>query len=65
VNASGNKLVYSNFTADGYQLKEMSLQDRKEIDLKAFELPANKIPVAKENDFSNLKLNDIVTRNFQ
>ena len=29
MNASGNKLVYSNFTADGYQLKEMSLLARK------------------------------------
>jgi hypothetical protein len=64
VNASDNKLIYSNFTADGYQLKEMSLSGQKEIDINAFELPANKIPIAKENDFSNLKLNDIVTRNF-
>ena len=64
VNASDNKLVYSNFTADGYQLKEMNLSGQKEIDVNAFELPANKIPIAKENDFSNLRLNDIVTRNF-
>src|SRR6187397_2497909 len=64
VNASGNNLVYSNFTADGYQLKEMSVQKPKEIDLKAFELPANTIPVAKESDFSSLKLNDVVTRSF-
>ncbi len=64
VNASDNKLVYSNFTADGYQLKEMSSSNPKEIDLKAFELPANTILIAKENDFSNLRLNDIVTRNF-
>src|SRR4030095_448730 len=64
VNASENKLIYSNFTADGYQLKEMSLPGQKEIDVNAFVLPANKIPIAKENDFSNLRLNDIVTRNF-
>jgi hypothetical protein len=64
VNASGNKLVYSNFTADGYQLKEMDLLAPKEVDQKAFELPANTMPIAKENNFSNLKINDIVTRNF-
>ena len=64
VNASDNKLVYSNFTADGYQLKEMNSSGQKEIDLKAFELPANNVQVAKESDFSSLKLNDIVTRNF-
>ena len=64
VNASGNKLIYSNFTADGYQLKELSSTNPKEIDLKTFELPANKIPIAKEDDFSDLRLNDIVTRNF-
>ena len=32
VNASDNKLVYSNFTADGYQLKEMSLIKQYERD---------------------------------
>jgi hypothetical protein len=37
VNASDNKLIYSNFTADGYQLKEMSLSGQKEIDINAFE----------------------------
>src|SRR5688572_16091100 len=64
VNSAGKKLIYSNFTADGYQLKEMSSSNPNEVDLKAFELPANKIQVAKENDFSNLRLSDIVTRNF-
>src|SRR5207344_1426586 len=61
---SGNKLIYSNFTADGYQLKEMGLSNSKETDLKAFELPANNVQVANEKDFSDLRLNDIVTRNF-
>lgn len=64
VNASANKVVYSNFTADGYQLKEMGLSNSKEIDSKSFELPANNVQVAKEKEFSSLRLNDIVTRSF-
>jgi len=66
VNASADRLVYSNFTADGYQLKEMNLSKTtlKEISPSAFELPANRFTVAKESDYSGLQLNNIATRNF-
>ncbi|HEU5164284.1 MAG TPA: hypothetical protein VFU29_02020 [Chitinophagaceae bacterium] len=67
VNAFGNKLVYSNFTADGYQLKEISIDKiaLKEIEPSALESPANHFPIAKESDYSGLGLKDISTRNFQ
>jgi len=66
VNAFGNKLVYSNFTADGYQLKEIGIDKivLKEIDPLALQSPTNHFPVAKESDYSGLGLKDIVTRNF-
>ena len=67
VNASGKNLVYSNFTADGYQLKEISIDKiaLKEIDPSAFQAPANHFPVAKESNYNGLGLKDIATRNFQ
>lgn len=66
VNPSANKLVYSNFTADGYQLKEISLDkvDVKEVDQSLFQSPANKFAVAKENEFKSLLLNDLPVRRF-
>jgi hypothetical protein len=67
VNAGGNKLVYSQFTAEGYQLKSSIDIDRimmKEVSDEDFLLPANSFPVAKENDFAGLSLNDIGKRNF-
>jgi hypothetical protein len=66
VNASADKLVYSNFTADGYQLKEMSLSNAtlKEVDETALDMPANSFSVAKESDYRGLRLKDIETRSF-
>ena len=67
VNASGNKLVYSNFTADGYQLKEIGADKiaLQEIDPSAFQSPPNHFPVAKESDYNGMGLKDIETRSFQ
>ena len=66
VNANAHKLVYSNFTADGYQLKEISLDKTamKEIDQSIFQSAPNKIVVAKEAEFKSLLLNDLPARNF-
>ena len=66
VNAKANKLIYSNFTADGYQLNEVSLDkvDVKEIDQSLFQSPANKFVVAKENEFKSLLLTDLPERKF-
>ena len=66
VNANENKLIYSNFTADGYQLKEISLDkmNLKEVDQSLFQSPANKFAVAKENEFRSLLLNDLPARKF-
>ena len=65
-NANANKLVYSNFTADGYQLKEINLDnvELKEVDQSFFQSPANRFIVAKENEFKSLLLNDLPERKF-
>ena len=66
VNASTDKLVYSNFTADGYQLRSMDLNkiNKKEIDPTSFRLPPNSYAIAGENEFKSLLLNDLPIRNF-
>ncbi len=66
VHASDNGLFYSNFTADGYQLRKIS-PDKivlKETDQVLFQSPPNSYAVAKENDFRSLLLNDLPVRNF-
>ena len=66
VNASGGNLVYSNFTADGYQLKGTDTGSivLKEVDSSLFQSQPNDLAVAKETEFKDLQLNDLVTRNF-
>jgi hypothetical protein len=66
VNASADKLVYSNFTADGYQLRSMELNkiNKQEIDPSLFRSPPNSYTIARENEFKNLLLNDLPVRNF-
>ena len=66
VNASGNKLVYSNFTADGYQLKEIVIDNSslKEADNSLLNKAANHYEVANENNFSNLRIDQLAARNF-
>jgi hypothetical protein len=66
VNASGNKLIYSNFTAEGYQLRalEPGKIPLKEISEAEFLLPTNSFAVANEDNFNGVSLNDMGTRNF-
>lgn len=66
VNASASKLVYSKFTADGYQLKEINLDkvDVKAVDQSVFESPANKFAVAREDEFKSLLLTELPLRKF-
>ena len=66
VNAATNRLIYSNFTPDGYQLNEIS-PDKialKEADRSLFQSPPNQFTVAKESEFKSLLLNDLPGRNF-
>lgn len=66
VNASENGVFYSNFTADGYQLRKIS-PDKivlKETDQSLLQLPPNTYAVAKETEFKSLLLNDLPVRKF-
>jgi hypothetical protein len=65
-NASGNNLVFSNFTADGYQLGSIDLANlnMKELNETEFSLPPDGFDIANENSFTGLSLNDIATRSF-
>jgi len=66
VNATSDKVIYSKFTAEGYQLKQMDLDksQMKEIDPSLFQAPPNNFTIANESNFKSLLLNDIETRNF-
>ena len=66
VNASSDKIVYSNFTADGYQLRSIDLNkiSRREIDQALFRSPPNSYAVANENAFKSLLINDLPIQNF-
>ena len=63
---AGNKLVYSNFTADGYQLKEINLDKANSKEINQF-LPGNAgsaYKVANESNFKSMLINNVQTRNF-
>jgi hypothetical protein len=66
VSASDKKLVYSNFTADGYQLKEISLDkvNSKEVDRFLFRNAGGAYKVANENNFKSMQIEDVHSRNF-
>lgn len=66
VNAAGNKLTYSNFTADGYQLRSLELDKvkMKEVSEEDFQFQPNNFAVANEDNFKGLSLNEIATRGF-
>lgn len=66
VNASSDKLVYSNFTADGYQVRSIDLNktSMKEVDQSLTQSPPNSYGVAHENEFRSLLINDLPLRNF-
>ncbi|HET9744990.1 MAG TPA: hypothetical protein VFP97_04695 [Chitinophagaceae bacterium] len=66
VSASRSKLIYSNFTAEGYQLKALTPDTlkMKEVSETEFLSSSNAFAVANEENFNGLLLNDINTRNF-
>ena len=66
VNASESKLIYSNFTAEGYQLKSFDLINTglQEVDSNGWRRPANKFPIAHAGSFKAINPADIAGRNF-
>jgi len=66
VTASDNKLVFSNFTADGYQLKTIGLDsaNSKEVDQFLFRKSGGSYKVANENNFKSMLIDSVQTRNF-
>jgi len=65
VNA-GKKLVWSGFSADGYQLQEMDTSEAKWIEVGEQEIgqPVSAYPIAHSNEFHDILLTDIPTRKF-
>ncbi|HEX6846604.1 MAG TPA: hypothetical protein VF144_06480, partial [Chitinophagaceae bacterium] len=63
---SGSKIVYSNFTADGYQIKETNLpgENRHQIDQSLFSNAGARYKVANENNFKAMLIDDVQPRNF-
>jgi hypothetical protein len=66
VNASKDKLVWSGFTADGYQLKEMNIKDSKWIEVSDMETkyPTPEFPVAFSNEYHDILNNAVPDRKF-
>jgi hypothetical protein len=66
VNVKEDKMIYSSFTADGYQLKQMSLPAKisKEINGLNVRETVSRFPVARAGEYGRLLLNNIPARNF-
>ncbi len=66
VNASESKIVYSNFTAEGYQLKQTASDKltMKEVDPSSFQSPPNDFVVANEEQFKSSLLSNLGARTF-
>lgn len=66
VNVKDDKMVYSSFTADGYQLKQKVLPSKtgNEINMKDVQDAPGRFPVARSGEYSRLLLNDLPQRNF-
>ena len=66
VNASSNKLVWSGFTAEGYQLRQMDLAKAKWIEVGEMEIsnPVIEFPVAHSNDLHDILLTEVPKRKF-
>ncbi len=66
VNASGDKLVWSSFTANGYQLNEMNIKDAKWVEVSDMEIkdPIIEFPVAFSNELHDILQNEIPGRKF-
>jgi hypothetical protein len=66
VNASNNKMVWSGFTAEGYQLKEMTLDESKWTEINEIEIKdaAVEFPVAHSNELHDILLQQVPDRKF-
>ena len=66
VNASNNKMVWSGFTAEGYQLREMSLDESKWTEISEVEIKnaAVEFPVAHSNELHDILLQQVPDRKF-
>jgi hypothetical protein len=66
VNASGKKLVWSGFTAEGYQLKEMDINesDWKEMSEPSLMKPIIAFPVAHGNELHDILLSEVSDKKF-
>jgi len=66
VNAFAKKLVWSGFTAGGYQLKQMDIETSKWIEVSEMEItnPVIEFPVAHSNELHDILLNVVPNRKF-
>lgn len=66
VNATNNKMVWSGFTAEGYQLKEMNLDKSKWTEINEIEIKdaAVEFPVAHSNELHDILLQQVPDRKF-
>ena len=66
VNAGNEKITWSAFTAEGYQLKQMNIKDIiwNEIGMAVAEKLTDKFPVSLANDFGDVLQHKIKQRNF-
>ena len=66
VNAANNKMVWSGFTAEGYQLKEMNLDESKWTEISEMEIKdaAVEFPVAHSNELHDILLQQVPDRKF-
>ncbi len=66
VNASNNKMVWSGFTAEGYQLRETNLDESKWTEINEIEIKdaAVEFPVAHSNELHDILLQQVPDRKF-
>ena len=66
INVKNDKLVYSSFTADGYQLKQMPLPAKmiNEVNGLILQESASQYPVARASEYSQQQLSNMPVKNF-
>ena len=66
VNAANDKMVWSGFTAEGYQLKEMNLDESRWTEISEMEIKdaAVEFPVSHSNELHDILLQQVPDRKF-
>lgn len=66
VNVSGQKLAWGGFTADGYQLKQLNLDETKWTEVSEMEIttPVSPFPVAHSNELHDILMSEVPDRKF-